>query len=210
DDKLYGEDGDDEVAGGDGQDWISGGAGDDRIEGGSGFGILDGDDGADVITGGGDIDQISGGAGDDVLRGDGHDDLLYGDAGADRLEGGEGRDRLEGGAGADVLTGGAGKDDFVYWETSDSTASSTDRITDFSQGEDVIDLSLIDADSTIAGGQAFTFVYDSSFHGRAGELRYEHRDGDTVVQGDTNGDGQADLEIVLTGTIELIEADFLL
>ncbi|MGK9237233.1 M10 family metallopeptidase C-terminal domain-containing protein, partial [Inquilinus limosus] len=207
DDKLYGEDGDDEVAGGDGQDWISGGAGDDRIEGGSGFGILDGDDGADVIAGGGDIDQISGGAGDDVVSGDGHDDTLYGDAGADRLEGGEGRDRLNGGAGADVLTGGAGKDDFVYYQTSDSTAGSTDRITDFGEGGRIVLVS-IDADTTTPN-QDFTFIGTAAFtEGIAGQLRYEHQDGNTVVQADVTGDCQADIKIALEGTIELEESDF--
>ncbi|MGK9237390.1 M10 family metallopeptidase C-terminal domain-containing protein, partial [Inquilinus limosus] len=101
-----------------------------------------------------------------------------------------------------------GEDNFYYYETSDSTAGSTDRITDFGDGDEIVLVS-IDADiNTADKDEAFTLIGESDFSGTAGQLRYEHRDGDTVVQGDTNGDGQADLEIVLTGTIEFEESDF--
>lgn len=36
------------------------------------------------------------------------------------------------------------------------------------------------------------------------------KDGDTRVEGDVNGDGQADLAILLTGTVTLVAADFVL
>ncbi len=42
-----------------------------------------------------------------------------------------------------------------------------DDITDFTQGEDKIDLSAIDANGVLAGDQAFTFLENSpSFPGR--------------------------------------------
>ena len=109
----------------------------------------------------GDI-TIEGEAGDDklwtnegndtLLGGEGNDDL-QGGIGNDRHEGGEGLDVIKGftgddtligGAGADTLTGGDGSDVFTFENISDSTAATgVDTITDFSQGEDVIDFSAL-------------------------------------------------------------------
>ena len=44
----------------------------------------------------------------------------------------------------------------------------------------------------------------------AGELRYEFRDGVTVLEGDVDGDGGANGCIVLDGEIALTAADFIL
>ncbi|MGK9236864.1 hypothetical protein KXS07_34225 [Inquilinus limosus] len=200
----------DRITGDGAANWLFGDAGDDTLCGGGGVDDLFGEDGADVIAGGDQIDWIDGGEGDDALRGDDGDDRIYGNVGRDALDGGNGSDRLNGDEGADLLTGGKGQDYFDYETVSDSTLKSADRITDFSQAEgDQIVLAMIDADITEGGNQAFDFVDADDFSGKAGELRYEHRDGNTVIQGDTNGDCQADLEIVLTGTIVLTESDFL-
>ncbi|WP_437366497.1 M10 family metallopeptidase C-terminal domain-containing protein [Inquilinus limosus] len=159
---------------------------------------------ADTLNGNGGNDHLYGRGGDDVLNGGGDIDMLYGD---------EGADQLCGGSGGDFLSGGSGNDIFVYNDVSDSrpgNSYSHDTINDFHQGEDLIDLSAIDSDATRTGTQEFTFIGAESFDGKAGELRYEHRDGDTHVLGDTNGDKVADFEIVLEGTINLEVGDFLL
>ena len=89
---------------------------------------------------------IAGGTGDDPLVGTaaadwifGHDgnDSLSGLLGDDALSGGDGDDRLNGGQGSDLLSGGLGADTFV-WSAGDS---GIDRITDFTPGEDTLDLS---------------------------------------------------------------------
>ena len=48
-------------------------------------------------------------------------------------------DWLSGGTGTDTLTGGAGADTFAYF-----AGHGSDTITDFTDGEDVIDLSFLD------------------------------------------------------------------
>lgn len=63
-------------------------------------------------------------------------DILTGAQGADSLSGGGGEDVILDGGGQDVLTGGAGADVFIL-----SMDGSEDRITDFEQGVDRIDLS---------------------------------------------------------------------
>ena len=70
---------------------------------------------------------VSGGAGRDVITGQGGDD---------RLSGGAGDDILRDGAGSDTLTGGAGADVFIL-----SYDDAPDVITDFTLGEDRLDLS---------------------------------------------------------------------
>ena len=44
----------------------------------------------------------------------------------------------------------------------------------------------------------------------AGELRYFFDGTDTWVQGDIGGDGVADFEIALTGSVTLVSTDFIL
>jgi Ca2+-binding RTX toxin-like protein len=165
---------------------------------------------------------LLGTAGDDVLRGD-HgmdqlfgfkgDDRLIGGAGADRLHGGGGDDVLIGGFGTDRLSGGGGADLFVFrlTEGSEPGAALRDRIGDFSQAEgDRIDLSAMDADTGLSGDQAFV-LGGGSFTGQAGELiQFLDFSGWTILAGDVDGDGQADFELALRGSISLVERDFLL
>ena len=101
------------------------------------------------------------------------DNVITGNAASNRLNGGAGNDRLIGGDGVDYLTGGAGSDVFVGEINTIKVASkdgpiSLDVVLDFGAG-DRIDLSGIDANTTIAGDQAFTFVGNASGKG-AGEL----------------------------------------
>ena len=77
----------------------------------------------------------AGAAGETLAGGDGRD-VLIGGAGDDVLRGGAALDVLRDGAGSDTLTGGAGADLFVLaWD------ETPDTITDFTPGEDRLDLS---------------------------------------------------------------------
>ncbi|EPX75631.1 calcium-binding protein [Salipiger mucosus] len=166
----------------------------------------------DTVMGSQGSDGLRGTDGMDEIMGSQGDDRLFGLKGDDMLEGGEGNDMLYGNLGADMLTGGDGMDSFVYFSASDSSdmAAGTDTITDFAQGDDLIDLSRIDADVGTAEDQAFMFEGDAGFSGTAGELAYAMTDGDTMVMGDTDGDGMADFELTLTGSVDLMDSDFVL
>lgn len=167
----------------------------------------------DLFWGGNGNDTLYGYNGNDTLSGGNGVDKLYGGAGNDTLKSDAGNDRLEGGAGADKLYGGAGADTFVFLSVKDSTvaASGRDTIFDFSQKEgDRINLKVIDADTTLANDQAFTFIGNKAFSKDAGELRYVKTGGVTYIQGDVNGDGKADFMIGVDASINFTKADFIL
>ena len=180
-----------------------GGLGNDQLSGGSGD---------DDLIGGDGNDNLSGGSGSDYLEGDAGADILLGGAGRDFLYGDGGNDKVRGGAGTDDLYGGTGADRFVFddHEFGGMSRSTADYIGDFNHSEgDRIDLHLVDA---VAGGadNAFDFIGSHGFTGVAGQLRYFLSDGDTFVQGDTNGDGLADFLIFLDGSHSLVAGDFVL
>ncbi|HEX8125060.1 MAG TPA: M10 family metallopeptidase C-terminal domain-containing protein [Allosphingosinicella sp.] len=135
---------------------------------------------------------------------------VFGGRDNDSVVGSQNGDILAGNAGADSLTGGGGADVFRYLSASDSTASAMDRILDFAAGSDKIDLGRIDADSLTAGDQAFVWIGSSAFSGAAGELRAYQSGSDWIVEGDTDGNGAADLVIQLTvAGGPLTQGDFL-
>jgi Ca2+-binding RTX toxin-like protein len=141
--------------------------------------------------------------------------ILFGGGGHDTLFGGDGNDLILGGGGADGLTGGAGADTFRYDAASDSSGGLHDLIGDFQTGIDKIDLSRIDANTHLDGNQAFSWIGSNAFSGTgaasAGELRVFDDNGYQRIEGDTNGDGVADLVIVLqVGTAPVVQGDFLL
>jgi hypothetical protein len=107
------------------------------------------------------------------------------------------------------FTGSAGADVFRLSST-DVADGATPRLEQFVSGEDVIDLSQIDANSAAPGVQAFTFVGSNAFDGVPGELRFDNSGSDTVLQADANGDGLADLYIVIAGHVTPTPADFVL
>lgn len=135
-DTLSGGDGDDLLSGQAGFDLLNGGNDNDTLNGNSGVDTLNGDAGDDVLNGGINNDILNGGSGNDTLNaGNGTDDLMGGE-GDDRLEGNAGSDRLNGGTGNDVLRGGIGADTFVF-----ETGSGEDRIADFQNNIDTVELS---------------------------------------------------------------------
>lgn len=157
---------------------------------------------------------ISGTSRADRLNGDSGNNYLDGKAGNDTLKGGAGNDTLYGGAGRDTMTGGAGNDVFLFKAVSEmgSRPTTRDVITDFTKGQDKIDLSSIDANSRLSGDQTFTFLANDNqaFTKKAGELAWHTQSDRTIVQGDLNGDGVHDFEIQLTGQIQLGAGDFIL
>jgi Ca2+-binding RTX toxin-like protein len=135
---------------------------------------------------------------------------LFGGKASDTLKGGALADLIHGNLGADQLTGNGGADTFRYQGVGESTASSLDHILDFEAGVDKIDLSRMDADTNSAGNQAFSWIGSNAFSGSAGQLRAYQDGASWFVEGDTNGDGVADLVIQLTVTGgPLTQGDFL-
>ncbi|KGM30482.1 calcium-binding protein, partial [Inquilinus limosus] len=128
------------------------------------------------------------------------------------LSGGAGDDRLIGSAGIDTFIGGAGADRFGLAAAAHSVVGAkADRIADFHRAEgDRIDLAAVDANTAVAGNQAFTFIGTGLYTGVAGQLRYAFNGADTTIAGDVNGDKVSDFHIVLTGAIALVAADFML
>jgi Ca2+-binding RTX toxin-like protein len=225
--KLYGLDGNDVLKAGAGIDKMFGGTGDDiyyvdNYSDGVVENIGEGTDsvfastnyklGANVekLTLQGSADLWGYGNGlDNTLTGNSGANKLYGLAGADILNGGAGSDWLEGGAGQDRLSGGADNDSFVFrdGDFAGLTTSTCDEIKDFATG-DKIRLSFVDANTGLAGDQAFSFIGTGAFTNTAGELRYEQISGNTYVEGDTNGDGVADFMIRVDGLHTLTSGDF--
>ena len=109
------------------------------------------------------------------------------------------------------MRGGGGNDVFRFDNAADSNPVATDTIEDFAAG-DKIDLSRIDANSSLAGDQSFNFIGNAAFGSHAGELRAENLAGTTWrIEGDTDGDGAADFELMLVADPDPITVgDFML
>ena len=154
--------------------------------------------------------------GNDKASGMDGPDALHGENGNDSLSGGAGSDLLSGGPGIDSLAGGAGGDTFLFTAVADfglarGRRSSWDTISDFTSAQgDEIDVAGIDADVTLAGNQAFTFIGNAEFSGHAGELAYSTVGGRLVVAGDINGDRAADFGLNVLGVNSLSASDFVL
>ena len=138
----------------------------------------------DFLYGGAGNDTIYGGAGADGIRGDAGDDTIYGGADNDYIEGGAGADTIYGGAGDDTMSGGDDADTFVV-----AAGEGNDTITDFTDGEDTIDLTAFTsitgfADLTITASGS-TAVIDLTGQG-GGEIRLQNVDVDDLDASDFN------------------------
>lgn len=123
------------------------------VSGGAGNDLAFGDRNNDTVSGGEGDDQIYGNDGNDSLAGDAGNDTIYGGKADDSLQGGTGNDVLFGDRCNDVITGGDGADvfRFEYFLSADESevpvANATDgnplgcdTLTDFTPGEDKIQL----------------------------------------------------------------------
>jgi Ca2+-binding RTX toxin-like protein len=213
-DQIFGLGDDDRLIGGEGGDYLDGGAGYDKIEYGDSTAGVTVNLTTNTGSGGeaqGDtyfsIEYVVGSAFDDTLTGDANANTLVGMDGGDTLFGGGGQDRFSGGRGQDTITGGSDADTFVFYGV-DTIGEAPDYIMDFSQADgDVIDL---DSFEGFNKNDTFSFVGTSDFSGAAWELRFEQVAGETIVSGDTDGDGLSDFEIHCIGNINFTANDFLL
>jgi Ca2+-binding RTX toxin-like protein len=204
---------------------VRGGSGDDQIYGLGGDDVLFGNVGSDAIQGGDGNDLVigdggkGGAAGDDYLQGNAGDDLLLGQRGNDRMVGGTGNDTLVGGVGGDFLAGSEGADIFQYTAVEESQnilingVSQLDQISDFTQGQDKIDLSLIDANPNLAGDQAFTFIADPAHY--TGDWtgvvwQTTAANGIVTVNVSTDGDATPEMQIYMSHPYQLTASDFIL
>jgi Ca2+-binding RTX toxin-like protein len=221
-DTVIGGEGNDDLTGGAGDDTISAGGGIDDMAGGTGNDVYFVEDDTDSVEElasqgidtvvvafdytldanvenltltGDDNENATGNGLNNVIYGNNGNNLLDGLAGSDTMNGGSGADTMIAGAGKDLMTGGGGLDRMVFKSLSDSGTgfAARDVINTFAHG-DKVDLSALDANSKIAGNQAFTFV--QNFSGAAGQLQWDQTaPTGYLVSGDVNGDGAADFSL---------------
>ena len=191
---------------------ITSGAGNDTITANGGNQTIEAGDGNNTVTATGGSHHITSGAGNDTITATGSDTVVFSGGGNDTITTGAGNDMITGGAGADIMTGGTGADTFIFTALGDLGigAGYRDIITDFLSGTDRIDFTGIDANTNVAGDQAFTMMGINAFSGVAGQLRYDVVGANTIFQGDVNGDGVVDFELQLTGAHTFAPTDLML
>ena len=181
---------------------------------GSAFGFAGGSSVQFVVNGTADTDVFKGANTASTINGGDGGDQIRGSSAVDTIFGGDGNDKISGVLGADIITGGAGADRFRYGSIADSgLGAGADRIMDFVSGLDTISLAAIDADPIAPGKQGLTYIGTAALANTgSGQLRYSTSGGDILVEADFNGDGVADMHIVLVGLGggALTSADFLL
>lgn len=216
-----------------GLDEINASAGDDTLLGGTSDDVLRGDAGNDTIDGQGGtadlaswfndpgaviVDLLAGTATDgygnadtlfrieNISGADGFDSTLAGDNAANVISGFFGSDVITGRGGADVMSAGTGgADRFVYLATTDAPAG--ESIAGFvSNSGDRIDFSAIDPGAA-AGDQAFAFIGTAAFTATGvAEVRFS---GGTIFA-DSNGNGVAEMQIIMTSVAAMVAGDFVL
>lgn len=225
DDALRGLDGNDTLDGDTGADVLEGGAGNDTyvlrdqsdtiIEGANGgldtvlsaygYTLADNLENLTLIDGQGDVNGSGNGL-TNRLNGNASGNTLDGGGGADQLWGMAGNDTLIGGLGNDVLRGGTGVDTFRVEHV--FGALETDTVLDYERWLDRVDLSGIDANTALAGDQAFALV--SSFTKQAGQMTLAVTGGQTVLRLDVNGDGRVDYQMKINGDVTSDVANWIL
>lgn len=97
---------------------------------------------------------IEGSSGNDYLPGTEENDVIYGYEAYDTLIGGSGEDYLVGERSNDILTGSSGGDTFVL----NYSGGGTDTITDFTVGEDVLQITTLHQTSNSARMSIFNIT----------------------------------------------------
>ena len=207
-----------------GADYLKGVGGNDTLEGGLESDLLDGGPGNDTLQGGlgldvaaypgaaGVIIDLSGTA-DTAKRGSEKDTLIgiegaLGSNAADTFKGDELNNEFQGKTGKDTMTGGAGRDTWDFNDAADSPAGATrDVVTDFVPGQDIIDLTGVDANGALPGNQSFRWVGKANLTGAA-QLGYFVSGATTIVRASTDADAASELEIQFTGVKTPTAADF--
>lgn len=222
-DTIRGLEGFDEILGEGGDDLLIGGADPDLIDGGAGIdtasyegstarvvvnlsnGFTDGGDAdndllisIENLKGSGLADNLGGDDRANRIEGLAGNDFLTGRGGNDKIFGGNETDFIFAGTGRDEITGGAGADRFVLSDDEDRR----DIVKDFNRAEgDRIMLHGTPSGSTFIGKGQFT----------GGEQVRFFTSGDkTVVEANFDGDLQADVQLELSGRINLTASDFFL
>jgi Ca2+-binding RTX toxin-like protein len=135
------------------------------------------------------IERAIGGSGNDWISGNAADNTLIGKSGADRLNGREGSDHL---------TGGGGADHFVFTA---KLNGKVDEITDFSHGQDRIDI-----DNAVFKGLHKGQLDNGDFNGH---FNYNKSTGALLFDADGRG-GQAAVKFAeLDHHVHLTASDFL-
>jgi Ca2+-binding RTX toxin-like protein len=153
------------------------------------------------LTGSATIDSLSGSSASDVITGTGGDDWI---------SAGKGSDLILSGAGHDHLTGGASPDYFAYTSIAGTGIGATrDVIADFESGADKLLFAGLDLPA-LSESDHWHFVGSKYFTGAALEIRAFQSGSDTVVAVDVDGDMRTDMEIALSGSVDLSAHDFLI
>ncbi|MEO1148705.1 MAG: nucleoside hydrolase-like domain-containing protein [Cyanobacteria bacterium J06638_22] len=138
---------------------------------------------------------------DNLLAPTGQNTTLYGLGDRDTLTGNSGDDILSGGGDRDTLLGQGGSDRFLY----ESTTDGDDRILDFEQGVDILDLSPIFNDQSLFSATTAQERFDRYIQVREKSLR-------TIVLLNTAGDTGNEFQrlTVLENTANIGMSDFVL
>jgi Ca2+-binding RTX toxin-like protein len=213
----------DEIVGEGGNDLLIGGADGDLVDGGTGVDTASYEGSLQAVAvslltrfaGGGDaeddtlasIENLKGSGLSDNLTGDDRGNRIDGLAGKDFLSGKGGNDKLFGGdetdfiftgKGQDEVTGGGGADRYVLSDDEDRR----DMIKDFSRSEG--DKIMLFGDPS---GSAF--IGKGQFTGGE-QIRFTISGDKTIVEANFDGDLAADVQLELSGKINLTAADFFL
>jgi Ca2+-binding RTX toxin-like protein len=194
------------IVAGSGNDRLTGTNGANSIQGGFGDDFVRGLAGNDNLQGGLGNDSVVGHGGNDIVGGGAGFDLLSGEAGRDSLNGGADNDLLRGAQHADLLIGSVGSDRFDYNAAGHSAGANTDTIQGFDGAgsvvgdQDLIDVLDVDANITVAGNQAFSFLSQrTDAQGLAagpGSLWVRAAgNGDTVVQANIDNDATIEFSV---------------
>ncbi len=135
---------------------------------------------------------------ENVISGSGND-IIIGNEVANDIQGGAGDDVIYGAGEADFLFGGSGSDIFVYRDIADSTVDASDRILDFTSGQDRIDVTQI----LKSIGEGAGLKFGDAFTGQVGDtvLSYNSANNETTLAVDFSGQGVADFNIEIVGRI---------